>query len=443
MKKTSTIYTVVFVLTFLISAFEKSYAQLPCNVLVGYYQTSWGDRVRLANINDKYNVICLSFLEAGGGDGNGSNNTINDLSFYHYRDSELRQDIPIVQAKGKKVIFSIGGANGSFSLDTDADIATFVTKTKNYISSYGVDGIDIDLEHSMYLTQTGTINAPSIKIANLIKGIKQLLTWYQSTYNKKMILTLVPETAYVTGGLSAGLTNAYGVAYLPIIEALRDDIDLVMMQLYNAGANVGLDGKSYNDGTIDFIVSQTEAVIRGFTCANNRGVYSGIPASKVTVALPATKNAASTGYVDPYDVFDAVDYLRGIGPRPGSYKLLQQGGYPELRGMTTWSVNITKNAGDEFAENFSEIFNECLSTSVDDELITSNLNKVYPNPTNGLFFIERKKTSPETLKISNSLGQMLIEQKLTELVSTIDISILTSGLYLVEIEGKTSKLIVE
>lgn len=35
----------------------------------------------------------------------------------------------------------------------------------------------------------------------------------------------------------------------------------------------------------------------------------------------------------------AIKYLRGNGPKPGNYTLVQSGGYPNLRGMMTWSIN--------------------------------------------------------------------------------------------------------
>ncbi|MFZ9847067.1 MAG: glycosyl hydrolase family 18 protein [Flavobacteriales bacterium] len=138
-----------------------------------------------------------------------------------------------MQAQGKKVLISIGGGNGSFKLNSTADMNTFVTKVKNVISSQGLDGIDIDLERPIYLSQTngGTISNPEPHIQRMIDGIKQLLSWYQTTYGKKMILTFVPEVAYTTGGLSSYLSSTYGVAYLPMIETLKNDIDLLMVHL--------------------------------------------------------------------------------------------------------------------------------------------------------------------------------------------------------------------
>ena len=39
-----------------------SFAQLPSNVLVGYWE-NWGS-LRLKDVDDRYYVLCLAFLEA-------------------------------------------------------------------------------------------------------------------------------------------------------------------------------------------------------------------------------------------------------------------------------------------------------------------------------------------------------------------------------------------
>jgi hypothetical protein len=62
-----------------------------------------------------------------------------------------------------------------------------------------------------------------------------------------------------------------------------------------------------------------------------------------------------------------MEYLLGDGPQPGSYGLVQPGGYPALRGMMTWSINWDAvNACDgtySYAENFERIFGD-ISTGV-------------------------------------------------------------------------------
>jgi chitinase len=414
------------------------HAQLPCKVLVGYYQTSWGTDIRLKDVNSNYNVICLSFLEANGGDGNTTNNSVNNLNFYARQNTQLKADIPVVQALGKKVLMSIGGASGSFKLNSATEVTTFVNKVKAVISEYGVDGIDIDLEQAIYLNQAGTISNPSDHITNLISGINQLLTWYQTTYSKKMILTMVPETAYVTGGLSPYQTNIYGAAYLPVIEALRNDLDLLMVQLYNATENFGLDGVVYKEGTADYIVSQTEAIIEGFTCVSGRGVYSGLPESKVAVTLPA---GAGSGYVAPATVKAAIDYLRGTGSKPGSYTLRKAGGYPNLRGMGTWSINIDYDGGYTYASNYASIFS-CPLSSATSAKEQSGLS-VYPNPAQQEITIEKKASPDQELQIVNAVGEVLYQQKLIKSVTTINISTLPTGLYVVKIGDAAQKIIIE
>ena len=45
-----------------------------------------------------------------------------------------------------------------------------------------------------------------------------------------------------------------------------------------------------------------------------------------------------------------MEYLLGEGPQAGSYALVQAGGYPDLRGMMTWSINWDKFYGWEFQQ---------------------------------------------------------------------------------------------
>ncbi|MFM7024229.1 MAG: glycosyl hydrolase family 18 protein [Flavobacteriales bacterium] len=437
----------VFALFFLLSIAEIS-AQLPCKVLVGYWQNSWGTYIRLKDINSNYNVICLSFLEADK-NSNSTDNVVSDLEFTPWSASDanivnnLKTDIVTLQNQGKIVLMSIGGASGSFKLNSTNDKNTFVSKVKSAIQAYGVNGIDIDLEQPTYLDQTGTISAPSAHISYVIQGIQELLTWYQTTYGKKMILTMAPECVYTTGGLSTYQVGE-GVPYLAIIEALRNDIDLLMVQLYNAYESNGLNGVTYSDGTADFIVSQTEALIRGFTCKSGKGVYSGLPASKIAVALPATSASAGSGYVSTAVAKSAVKYLMGTGTKPGSYTLVQSGGYPDLAGMMTWSINEDKDNGYAYALNYNSIFGtsstNCTVSSA--ELQGEDTFEFYPNPAKSqvTFFNDGRQA---VVNIYNAMGQAVLQQSLAQGSNVVDISMLSTGLYIVNFGGENKKMMVE
>jgi len=425
--------------------FSSICAQLPCNVLVGYWQSSWGTSVRLKDINSNYNVINIAFLEAGGGDGAADNNVVSALSFTTTNNVNLLADIPVVQAQGKKVLMSIGGAYGSFKLSSTSDINTFVSKVKTYIQTYSLDGIDIDLERSTYLSQLsgGTISNPETHVANMITAIQTLLDWYQTTYGKKMILTMVPEVAYTVGGLSSYMSSTYGVPYLAMIEALRDDIDLVMVQLYNAsGGSYGLDNKVYYEATADFIVSQTEAMIKGFTCVNSKGTYSGLDASKIAVCLPASSAAASSGYLAPATVKLAIDYLRGTGSKPGTYTLKTTGGYPALAGMATWSINTDLDGSYAYATNFANIFTSCLTTSEED-INVQNTFSIYPNPAQDYVVLNTPNSLGETFRIYDAYGKMIHEQVILNSTTNIDVSSLPGGIYMLQTASLHSKLLVD
>ncbi len=422
-----------------LSVFD-SVAQLPCNVMVGYWQNSWGTAVRIKDIDVNYNVICLAFLEA---DKNlvSTDNTIADLEFTPTNVTQVKADIPIVQGQGRKVLISIGGGTGSFKLNSVNDKNTLVSKVKTFITDYGVDGIDLDLEQGTYVSQAGTISNPSSHITYVITALQELLSWYQTTYSKKMILTMAPEVAYTIGGFSNYMSNTYGASYLAIIEALNNEIDLVMVQLYNAsGGSYGLDNTIYYEGTADFIVSQTEAMIKGFTCKNSKGVYSGLSANQVLVALPADN--ATGGYCTPAVVKSAVDYLRGTGSKPGSYTLQKSGGYKGLRGLMTWSINEDKDNANAFVNNFATIFTSCLSADVQSVAAAKGF-QIYPNPSENIVFIEGSNLNGKTVSFYNSLGALVMQQQITDNKISIDISGFSTGLYLINVDGKVERLIVK
>ena len=339
-------------------------AQIPQKALIGYWHNwniSEAPYIQLNALDSRYNVIDFAFAVPHAG-------TDYQMEFIPEIISQTtcKNYIVALQNQGKKIIISIGGATAPISLDNINERNTFITTMNAIIDQYGFDGIDIDLEGSSVMVSGGTIANPiDEKINNLIYAIKQIMKDYHTKYNKSLLLTMAPETAFVQGGMSA-FGGIWG-AYLPVIHALRDSLSLLHVQLYNSGSMYGIDGNIYNSGNADFIVAMTEAVIKGFSTSG--GFFTGLPANKIAVGLPACPNAAGSGFVDTATVNKAMKYLMGIGPKPGSYTLVQSGGYPTLRGMMTWSMNWdavnTCASTYQFAENFEKIYgsNSALSIS--------------------------------------------------------------------------------
>lgn len=342
------VYIIIFVPNF-------TYAQNPNPALIGYWQ-NWNDfqcpYITLTQIDTSYNIIPVAFAVPASGTSYNMTFTPDAIT-----PLALKQQIDTMHLRGKKVIISIGGANDPVSLNDTNQRNTFVTSMMTIITTYGFDGIDIDLEGSSLSVSGGTISNPvDAKIINLIYAIKKIMTNFRNLYGKKMMLTMAPETAFVQGGMSA-YSGIWG-AYLPVIHALRDSIEVLHVQLYNSGSMYSIDGQIYFQGTVDFILSQTEAVIHGFSTAG--GFFTGLRADQVAVGLPACSNAAGGGYIIPDSVKAAINYLRGLSPKPAHYTRMNT--YPTLRGMMDWSINWDKVATCggvyEYANSFNNIFRQ-------------------------------------------------------------------------------------
>lgn len=404
-------------------------AQIPAKALVGYFHnwnTANAPYIQLDQIDNRYNVVNISFATPQGG-------TDYDMDFTPSQTSqtEFITQIQNLQAQGKKVLISIGGANVTIQLDDANERDIFVTSMTNIIETYGFDGIDIDLESSSLLISGGTISDPiDPPIINMITAIEEIMADYFMTHDKKLLLTMAPETAYVQGGQS-NFSDFWG-AYLPLIDALRDSIDLMMVQLYNSGTMFGIDGNIYTQATTDFIVAMTEASIEGFN--TNGGFFNGLPANKIIVALPACESAAGSGFTDPVSVQNAMLYLKGNGIQPGAYTLFNEGGYPDLRGMMTWSINwdAVNTCGNnyEFAQNFELIFGPISSTehSVLDEF------RMYPNPVSDLLHLEfGSDLKNGLLEITDMSGKVIWQSETNNRDSfVIDVRNITNGFYFVK-----------
>ncbi|MEO8087152.1 MAG: glycosyl hydrolase family 18 protein [Bacteroidota bacterium] len=434
MKKTISIVAIFFY------SFLTADAQLPNPALVGYWQ-NWNDGnapyIQLDQVDSRYNVIDIAFAVPHAG-------TDYQMEFIpdQVSSATFLSQVQTLQSQNRKVILSLGGATSPVSLDNFTERDTFVSTVNAIINTFNFDGIDIDFEGSSVSITGGTISTPvDAKIINLIDAIKQIMGNYYAIHQKRLILTMAPETAFVHGGMSA-FGGIWG-AYLPVIDALRDSLELLHVQLYNSGSMYGIDGNVYSQGTADFIVAMTEAVIRGFNTAG--GMFSGLPADKVAIGLPACTNAAGGGFTDTAAVRLAIEYLRGTGPQPGSYVLLQTGGFPSLRGMMTWSVNwdAVNSCGPVYgyAANYEHIFGN-LNTGI--HLFSdASTQLLYPNPAKEFISIFNCSENGETLEVYNSIGELVRLTFINPENKTINISDLPAGIYLIrqeDKEGRFSKL---
>ncbi|MBD8496691.1 fibronectin type III domain-containing protein [Paenibacillus arenosi] len=320
-------------------------------LIVGYWHNfdNGSGYVRLKDVSPKFDVINVAFAEPTNGPRGG---TIG-FTPYQITPAELKADVQYLQSLGKKVIISIGGANGQVQLETAQARDQFVSSMKSIITTYGFDGLDIDFEgHSLYLNNGDSDfrNPTTPVITNLISAIRELHTHFGDSF----MITMAPETFFVQvgysfyGGTGTGADPRAG-AYLPVIHAVRDILDWLQVQHYNSGPITALDGTYYTMGNADFHVAMADMVLTGFPVArNNERFFAPLRADQVVIGLPANVNAGG-GFTTVAEVHKALDYLYKGQTFGGRYVLRNPAGYANMRGLMTWSINWDRYNNFEFS----------------------------------------------------------------------------------------------
>jgi chitinase len=253
----------------------------------------------------------------------------------------FKADVGYLQARGKKVMISLGGGGQYFSLADSKDVPNFVASVSNIIREYGFDGIDIDFESPSLLLDEGDADFthPSTpSIVNLIAGVRRLRTRFGSRF----MISLVPEgPQYPAGSRTYG--GQFG-SYLPLAYGIRDILSFIDVQDYNTPPLAGLDGEIYQAGTVDYHAAVTELVVQGFRVAGNpKRIFPPIPADRVAVGF-------LIGETTPNVVTQAMDYLiAGKAPAGVKYKLFKASGYPALIGAMFWTIDADRLANYEFS----------------------------------------------------------------------------------------------
>jgi hypothetical protein len=181
-------------------------------------------------------------------------------------------------------------------------------------------------------------------------------------------------------------------AYLPVIYALRDKFSYIHVQDYNSGSMFGRDGSTYNSGTPDFLVAMADMLVTGFRVDAFRETknisFPGLGADKVLIGIPATPNAAGSGYMPFASVKNALDYIYSGKTFGGSYQLATSIGYPNFRGIMTWSINWDVSANLSWSTAYRNYL-DALVTGVGETPFADQtapkvfaLEQNYPNPFN-------------------------------------------------------------
>ena len=290
---------------------------LPAHVLMGYWQdfANGATPLTLASVPASYNLVAVAFGTATDTQGQVAFSLDPTLAsdLGGYTQQQFTSDIATLQARGQKVILSVGGQDGTISVDSAASAAEFASSVYSLIQQYGFNGVDIDLENGV---------DPSY----MASALEQL----ESDVGSSLIITLAPQTVD---------TQSAGDDYFALALDIQPILTMINTQYYNSGSMNGCDGNVYAEGTENFITA--------LACTELEG---GLSPAQVGIGLPASASAAGSGYVSPSVVDDALDCLAS-GANCGSFVPPQT--WPGIRGVMTWSINWDAANGYDFANTVS------------------------------------------------------------------------------------------
>ncbi|MBP0945930.1 glycosyl hydrolase family 18 protein [Pseudomonas alliivorans] len=279
------------------------------NILMGFWH-NWGPEpgqgyrqgmfkeMLLSEVPEAYNVVAVAFMKGNG---------IPTFKPYKGTDSEFRAEVAKLNAQGRAVLISLGGADAHIELHAGQE-AALAAEICRLVEVYGFDGLDIDLE------QTAITFADN---ATVLPAALKLVRDHYKTEGQHFIISMAPEFPYLR---ESG-------PYLAYISALENYYDFIAPQYYNQGGDgIWVDElnawitQNNDDQKKDFLYYLTDSLING-----TRG-FSSIPADRLAIGLPSNNDGAATGYViDPQDIKDAMADLESDGN--------------PIRGLMTWSIN--------------------------------------------------------------------------------------------------------
>lgn len=254
--------------------------------------------IDLIDVPPEYNVVTVAFMG-----GSGIPTFVPD----RWTDAEFRRQIGVLNAQGRPVLLSLGGAEAHVELAAGQEEA-LAYEIIRLVETYGFDGLDIDLEQTAILAGDNITVIPA--------ALKMVKDHYREE-GKNFIITMAPEFPYLRTGAS----------YEKYAQALDGYYDIISPQLYNqAGDGLWVEEintwLTQNNDALkeEFLYYMADSFIHG-----TRGFIQA-PADKLVLGIPTNVDAAGSGYViDENAVLNALQRL-------------EEEGNP-IKGLMTWSIN--------------------------------------------------------------------------------------------------------
>lgn len=278
--------------------------------------------------NTPGSIYIISFISSFGG----SNElTMNIAGYNDYFSGtgllnapSLGAEIEACQSLGKKVLISLGGADGTYGFTSDTDAENVAQELWDYLGGgssttrpFGdakLDGFDIDAENNIDTTE----------YAAFVNKLREL---YATDTSKTYYVSAAPQCPYPDASVGYALENSY--------------FDFINIQFYNNYCS--LSGSYFNLDTW-----QTYAT----TVSKN-------PNIGLMVGLAGSSSAAGSGYVTPSEI---------------SSKWSEISSYANFGGFMVWDASQANDNvidGVSFAQSLQDLLDSGSSSSSSSSVATS------------------------------------------------------------------------
>lgn len=230
--------------------------------------------------------------------------------------------VSALQARGLRVLLSLGGGAGNVlpgpPADPDAFVANMARGLLALVHGWGLDGVDFDLENF-----SGDAVQGMAAVARVIEALH--------ANSSALLITGAPQMTDVYPGwpgISAGFNR-----YAPLLGNgfLQRHFAFVMPQMYNSWAAVE---------TAAYAQQYAAQLLAGYSIpasAGNPAYNVTVPGTKLLLGYPASPSGASSGFLPPATVVGVVQALAANASTA-------------IAGLMTWSIGWDQQAGWEFAK---------------------------------------------------------------------------------------------
>ncbi|MFC0626917.1 discoidin domain-containing protein [Kribbella deserti] len=250
--------------------------------VVVYYQTQYLNNVYVSPKPMTDNNTGVTDVLVGAIHLNSDGSThLNDHPPGDPRYNQMWTDLKAMQAKGVHVLGMVGGAAQGTFQRLQNDFATYYPRLKNVITTYGLDGVDLDVEETMSQA-----------------AINRLIDQLTTDFGTDFIITLAPVATALSGG-----GNLSGFNYETLERERGTKIDWYNAQFYCGWGSMA--NTTGYDNIINRGLFTPNKVVAGVvTNSANCGGYVPLATLKNTLGALVAKYP-NFGGVDGWEYFNS------------------------------------------------------------------------------------------------------------------------------------------